>query len=272
MAGSRCALGVNRAAVLLPAHETEATGRRRKRLRVCGSSISVCSSRRGAAVRHRAAESTALLSQMTLEEKLGQLQQLDGHADGRFRDEHLELARKGLLGSTLNVRGAAQVNALQRAAVEGSRLKIPLIFAFDVIHGYRTVFPIPLGEAASWDPAAAERSASIAAAETRAAGVHWTFAPMVDIARDARWGRIAEGAGEDPYLGAAMAHGAGARLPGRRLQPPRQGGRLREALGGIWRRRSRSRLQQRRHVGTHPARRFTSLRSRPRSTPVSARS
>ena len=146
-----------------------------------------------------------LLSQMTLEEKLGQLQQLDGHADGRFRDEHLELARKGLLGSTLNVRGAAQVNALQRAAVEGSRLKIPLIFAFDVIHGYRTVFPIPLGEAASWDPAAAERSASIAAAETRAAGVHWTFAPMVDIARDARWGRIAEGAGEDPFLGAAMA-------------------------------------------------------------------
>lgn len=147
----------------------------------------------------------ALLSQMTLEEKLGQLQQLDGHADGRFRDEHLELARKGLLGSTLNVRGAAQVNALQRAAVDGSRLKIPLIFAFDVIHGYRTVFPIPLGEAASWDPAAAERSAAIAAAESRAAGLHWTFAPMVDIARDARWGRIAEGAGEDPYLGAMMA-------------------------------------------------------------------
>jgi beta-glucosidase len=147
----------------------------------------------------------ALLAQMTLEEKLGQLQQLDGQADGRYRDEHLELARKGLLGSTLNVRGAAQVNALQRAAVEGSRLKIPLIFGFDVIHGYRTVFPIPLGEAASWDPAAAERSASIAAAEARAAGVHWTFAPMVDIARDARWGRIAEGAGEDPYLGAAFA-------------------------------------------------------------------
>jgi beta-glucosidase len=90
-------------------------------------------------------------------------------------------------------------------AVDESRLKIPLIFAFDVIHGYRTVFPIPLGEAASWDPAAVERAASIAAAEARAAGVHWTFAPMVDIARDARWGRIAEGAGEDPYLGSAMA-------------------------------------------------------------------
>ena len=142
---------------------------------------------------------------MTLEEKLGQLQQLDGHADGRYRDEHVELARKGLLGSTLNVRGVEQVNQLQRAATEDSRLKIPLIFAFDVIHGYRTIFPIPLGEAATWEPAAAERSAAIAAAEARAAGVHWTFAPMVDIARDARWGRIAEGAGEDPYLGAAFA-------------------------------------------------------------------
>jgi len=147
----------------------------------------------------------ALISQMTLEEKLGQLQQLDGEADGRYRPEHVDLARKGLLGSTLNVRGAAQVNALQRVAVGESRLKIPLIFAFDVIHGYRTIFPNPLGEAASWDPAGAERTAAIAAAEARAAGVQWTFAPMVDIARDARWGRIAEGAGEDPYLGAAFA-------------------------------------------------------------------
>ena len=147
----------------------------------------------------------ALLAKMTLEEKFGQLQQLDGLAEGAYRPEHLELARKGLLGSTLNVRGASQVNALQKVAVEESRLKIPIIFAFDVIHGYRTVFPIPLGEAASWDPSSAERSAAIAAAETRAAGVHWTFAPMVDIARDARWGRIAEGAGEDPYLGSAIA-------------------------------------------------------------------
>src|SRR5574340_1840352 len=117
----------------------------------------------------------ALLAQMTLEEKLGQLQQLDGSADGRFRPEHLDLARRGRLGSTLNVRGAARVNEVQRAAVTGSRLQIPLIFGFDVIHGYRTIFPIPLGEAASWDPKAAERSAAIAAAEARAAGVHWTF-------------------------------------------------------------------------------------------------
>ncbi len=147
----------------------------------------------------------ALLKQMTLSEKLGQLQQLDGHADGRLREEHLDLARKGLLGSTLNVRGVKIVNELQRAAVEQSRLKIPLIFAFDVIHGYRTIFPIPLGEAAAWDPAASERAAAIAAAESKAVGLHWTFAPMVDIARDARWGRIAEGAGEDPYLGSVLA-------------------------------------------------------------------
>src|SRR5262245_1089152 len=86
-----------------------------------------------------------------------------------------------------------------------SRLKIPVLFAFDVIHGYRTVFPVSLGEAASFDPAAAERSASVAAAEAAAAGVRWTFAPMVDIARDPRWGRIVEGSGEDPFLGAAMA-------------------------------------------------------------------
>lgn len=147
----------------------------------------------------------ALLARMTLEEKLGQLQQLDGEANGNFRPEHLELARKGLLGSTLNVRGVERTNQLQRAAVEESRLKIPLLFGFDVIHGYRTIFPIPLGEASSWDPEVAERAASIAARESRAAGVHWTFAPMVDIARDARWGRIAEGSGEDPYLGAQLA-------------------------------------------------------------------
>src|SRR5262249_35682848 len=126
-------------------------------------------------------------------------------AQGAYRPEHLDLARRGLLGSTLNVRGAANVNALQRAAVEQSRLKIPLIFGFDVIHGYRTIFPIPLGEAASWDPGAVERAAAVAAAEARSAGVQWTFAPMVDVARDARWGRIAEGAGEDPYLGSALA-------------------------------------------------------------------
>ncbi len=147
----------------------------------------------------------ALLARMTLEEKLGQLQILDGEANGNYRPEHPEMIRQGLLGSTLNVRGAKRTNELQRIAMEQSRLKIPVLFAFDVIHGYRTIFPVPLGEAASWDPAAVERAASIAAAEASAAGVRWTFAPMVDIARDPRWGRIVEGSGEDPYLGAMLA-------------------------------------------------------------------
>src|SRR5262247_1537813 len=132
-----------------------------------------------------------LLALMTLEEKLGQLQMLDGLAEGVYRPEHPEMIRKGLLGSTLNVRGAKRTNELQRIAMTESRLKIPVLFAFDVIHGYRSVFPVPLGEAASFDPSAA--------------GVKWTFAPMVDIARDPRWGRIVEGSGEDPYLGSVMA-------------------------------------------------------------------
>ena len=142
---------------------------------------------------------------MTLEEKLGQLQQLDGEANGNFRPEHLDLIRKGLLGSTLNVRGAQRTNELQRVAMNESRLKIPVLFGFDVIHGYRTIFPIPLGEAASFDPSLAERSAAVAAQEANNLGVRWTFAPMLDIARDPRWGRITEGAGEDPFVGAAFA-------------------------------------------------------------------
>ncbi|MBC7798086.1 MAG: beta-glucosidase BglX, partial [Pyrinomonadaceae bacterium] len=146
-----------------------------------------------------------LLAKMTLAEKLGQLQMLDGEANGNYRPEHLELARKGLLGSTLNVRGVERVNKLQREAFENSRLKIPMLYGFDVIHGYRTIFPIPLGETACWDLKAIERSAEIAAAEARSAGVHWTFAPMVDIARDPRWGRIMEGAGEDVFLGSQVA-------------------------------------------------------------------
>ncbi len=146
----------------------------------------------------------ALIAKMTLAEKLGQLQILDGEANGNSRPEHFELVKNGLLGSTLNVRGAAKVNELQREAMK-SRLKIPHLFAFDVIHGYRTIFPVPLGEAATFDIKLAELSAYIAAKESRAAGVAWTFAPMVDIARDPRWGRIVEGAGEDTFLGAEFA-------------------------------------------------------------------
>ena len=147
----------------------------------------------------------ALLAKMTLPEKLGQLQILDGEGNGAFRPEHPELIRKGLLGSTLNVRGAKNTNQLQHVAMDESRLKIPVLFGFDVIHGYRTIFPIPLAEASSWDPALAERSTSIAAQEAHDVGLRWTFAPMLDIARDPRWGRITEGAGEDPFLGAAFA-------------------------------------------------------------------
>lgn len=147
-----------------------------------------------------------LVAQMTLEEKLGQLSMLDAdYATGELTDEQKEMVRNGTLGSTLNARGAKATNQAQRIAVQESRLGIPLIFGFDVIHGYRTVFPMPLAEASSWDVNAARRSAAIAAEEARAAGVTWTFAPMVDIARDARWGRVVEGAGEDPFLGSAFA-------------------------------------------------------------------
>lgn len=148
----------------------------------------------------------AWLAKMTFEQKLGQLQQLDADfPSGKLTDEQLQMVREGRLGSTLNGRGAANTNAAQKVAMEESDLKIPLLFGFDVIHGYRTVFPVPLATASSWDPGAAESAAAVAAREARAAGVHWTFAPMVDVARDPRWGRIVEGAGEDPYLGSAFA-------------------------------------------------------------------
>src|SRR3989454_2449075 len=145
----------------------------------------------------------SLLARMTLEEKLGQLDQLS--VDSVPSPEQLGLVRKGLVGSFLNLTGAAATHDAQRIAVTESRLKIPLLFGYEVMHGYRTISPTPLGETASWDPEAAEAAARVAAREAAAAGVHWTFAPMVDIARDPRWGRIAEVSGEDPYLGSAMA-------------------------------------------------------------------
>lgn len=141
-----------------------------------------------------------LLSRMTLDEKAGQLAQYSG-----FSEDRATAISEGRVGSLLNVTGAENTNRVQRIAVEESRLGIPLLFGLDVIHGYRTIFPIPLATASSWDPELVTSIETIAAREARAAGVHWTFAPMVDIARDPRWGRIAEGAGEDPYLGAVMA-------------------------------------------------------------------
>jgi beta-glucosidase len=141
-----------------------------------------------------------LLTRMTLDEKVGQLVQSTG-----FTDDMAEAIREGKIGSLLNVTGAENTNRVQRIAVEESRLGIPLLFGLDVIHGYRTIFPIPLATASSWDPELVTSIETIAAREARASGVHWTFAPMIDIARDPRWGRIVEGAGEDHYLGAAMA-------------------------------------------------------------------
>lgn len=150
----------------------------------------------------------ALLAEMTLEEKIGQLNQYsnDIKVTGPITvyDSKLEDIAKGKVGSMLNVSGAIATREMQKVAMR-SRLKIPLLFGLDVIHGYRVTFPIPLAEAASWDMDAIERSARIAAAEAAASGVHWTFAPMVDIARDPRWGRVMEGAGEDPYLGSLIA-------------------------------------------------------------------
>ena len=149
----------------------------------------------------------ALLKQMTLAEKIGQLNQLfvlpqEVPGMPALKDE--DVAR-GDYGSLLFVSDAAQTNRLQHIAVEKSRLHIPLLFGLDVIHGFKTVFPVPIAMAASWDPATVERAQAVAAREASAAGVRWSFAPMVDIARDPRWGRIVEGAGEDPFLGAAMA-------------------------------------------------------------------
>lgn len=150
-----------------------------------------------------------LLSEMTLEEKVGQMIQYSGNSAVtgpiKARPEQLEDLKKGWIGSMLNVVGATNTREMQKLVMENSRMKIPLIFGFDVIHGYKTIFPIPLGESASWDLVAIESSARVAGKESAAAGVHWTFAPMVDIARDPRWGRIMEGAGEDTYLGSQIA-------------------------------------------------------------------
>jgi beta-glucosidase len=150
----------------------------------------------------------ALLAQMTLEEKIGQMTLFttDWGATGpTIREGYANDIRKGTCGALFNSHGVKFTRELQRIAVEESRLKIPLLFGFDVIHGYKTIFPIPLGEAASFDIEAAEQSARIAAVESAASGLHWTFAPMVDIGRDPRWGRVMEGGGEDTYLGCRLA-------------------------------------------------------------------
>ncbi|MBX3390446.1 MAG: beta-glucosidase BglX [Phycisphaeraceae bacterium] len=150
----------------------------------------------------------ALLKQMTLEEKVGQLVQFsNGRATGpeNVQVDQNELLARGGIGSILNATGAKEVNAMQRIAVEKSRLKIPVLMGLDVIHGYRTTFPVPIGLAATWDPALIEETSRAASVEATSEGIRWTFAPMVDIARDPRWGRVMEGSGEDTYLGEVLA-------------------------------------------------------------------
>ena len=180
---------------------------------LAGAPVATLPGQQPARLTNRAAETRfvdSILARMTLAEKLGQLNQPSGAGiatgpGGGERATRMADLRRGGIGSFLNVVGADTTRALQRIAVEETRMHIPLVFGLDVIHGFRTVFPVPLGEAASFDPSLAERAARIAAMEASAAGIDWTFAPMVDIARDPRWGRIVEGAGEDPYLGALFA-------------------------------------------------------------------
>jgi beta-glucosidase len=180
---------------------------------------------------------------MTLDEKVGQLVQRAGGRqralNSRIDDSELARVRAGGVGSYLHVAGAEPLAKLQKVAIEESRLGIPLLFAMDVVHGYRTIFPVPLAMAATWAPESEERAARVAADEATAAGLHWTFAPMVDIARDPRWGRIVEGAGEDPYLGARMAvaqvngfQGGNTLRPGSLMATTKHFGAYGAAIGG----------------------------------------
>jgi beta-glucosidase len=197
----------------------------------------------GHAAAQTASRPEALLKKMTLDEKLGQLVQRAGGRskalNSRLDDAELERVRAGQVGSYLHVAGAAPLARLQKVAIEESRLGIPLLFAMDVVHGYRTIFPVPLALAATWAPESGERAARIAADEATSAGLHWTFAPMVDIARDPRWGRIVEGAGEDPYLGSRMAvaqvngyQGGNSLRPGSLMATAKHFGAYGAAIGG----------------------------------------
>ena len=165
----------------------------------------------------------ALLHKMTLDEKVGQLVQYSSGqptGPGTGRTDYNDMIQKGQIGAMFNVTTARDANAFQHVAMEKSRLQIPLIYGLDVIHGYRTEFPIPLGLAASWDPELVQRTARVAAREASASGIRWMFSPMIDIARDARWGRMVEGSGEDPYLVSAMARAYVLGYQGERLNAP----------------------------------------------------
>ncbi|HEY2457269.1 MAG TPA: glycoside hydrolase family 3 N-terminal domain-containing protein [Candidatus Acidoferrum sp.] len=165
----------------------------------------------------------ALLKKMTVEEKVGQLAQYSSGTPtgpGRGRTDYPEMVAKGEVGSLFNIEGAQAANQYQHIAVDKSRLHIPLLFGLDVIHGFRTTLPVPLGLASTWDPQIVEKGARLAAEEASASGIRWTFSPMVDIARDPRWGRIIEGAGEDPYLGSVLARAYVRGYQGTKLDAP----------------------------------------------------
>ena len=183
-------------------------------LKVFASSVSICFSLTifAQTSNNTDAKVDALLAKMTLEEKIGQMNQYNGFwevtgptpKEGNAKEKYDHL-KKGMVGAVLNVKGVENVRKLQEIVVNETRLGIPLLFGFDVIHGHKTLFPIPLASSCSWDLDAIQKSAHIAAIEASAVGINWTFAPMVDITRDARWGRVMEGAGEDPYLGSKIS-------------------------------------------------------------------
>ena len=225
------------------------------------------------------ADIEALIAKMTIEEKAGQLSifsdmtrltpptQINPDAGPPVNTSLARRVREGRLVGVFNGLGAAGARAIQKIAVEQSRLKIPLIFGADVLHGLFTIFPIPLAEAASFDPELAERTARAAAVEATANGLHWTFAPMVDIGRDQRWGRVAEGSGEDPFLGSALAAARVRGFQGKQSHRRGQHARLSEAfrclrrgIGGMDYNTSRCR--------SRPCTRCICRHSRRRSTPV----
>src|SRR5216684_3931980 len=188
--------------------------------RSVSSSVGVRSSLSDAASEKRL---EALLQKMTLEEKVGQLVQYSAGqptGPGTGRTDYNDMIAKGQIGALFNISTARETNAYQRIAVEKSRLHIPIVFGLDVINGFRTEFPILLGLASTWDRLLVEHATRIAAREASASGIRWTFSPMVDIARDARWGRMAEGAGEDPFLGSEMAAAYVRGYQGSRLDAP----------------------------------------------------
>ena len=195
----------------------------------------------------------ALMRRMTVEEKIGQLNLPVTGEITTGQAKSSDVAKKieqGLVGGLFNLKGVAKIRDVQKLAVENSRLGIPLLFGMDVIHGYETIFPIPSASPA-WDMAAIGQSARIAAIEASADGISWTFSPMVDISRDPRWGRVSEGSGEDPFLGGAIARamvlGYQGKRPERPTETERRNHGMRQALRTVRCRRSRTRLQHRRH-------------------------